>query len=123
MGDEEITLPLSRYEAIVEAALDGDLDEVRRLDELARREAGVVRYVLWVRWVQLEGRAHRRPDVVNWPPERRIKLTRSVPFEKQDVLDALDARKANPIAVHVTSDPDGELGWFELDAFDFTTMQ
>lgn len=48
-------------------------------------------------------------------------MTRAI--ERLDVEDLLNARAVNPVAVHVTSDPDGEIGWYELDAFDFARMQ
>lgn len=114
---QKIELEATEYNRLIDAALAGDRELVERIDRSIRRRTGLRRYTLWVRWVSLRGRNVPPPDVTDWPEElkRRIVMDRAI--SRDDVEALIRSLDTNPIAVHVTNDPEGEIGWSELEHF------
>lgn len=82
---------------------------------------GVTEYVVRIRWLD-RAHPHPRPTVdppAAWPPELTDRLVQTSPIRKEDI-EALVARKsAQPIAIHVTRDPAGVVGWMDISAWGF----
>jgi hypothetical protein len=120
-----LTLTTDQYTALVALARVGA--QSQNGDQLAleaflvqiERNNGVTRYLLWVRWQELD---EPLPATVsfptNWPPNlsKSIQLLNR-PVAKVDVEAVLTQYARNPTNVMVTPDPNALLGWSTLDQY------
>ena len=114
-----IVINVSKYDALVAAALEGDLESVRRLDIDIRNEAGAEQFRVWVRWIDIGGAPKPSHSPVEWPFTQKGEIVLDRAIEKDDVLSYLDNRSTEVTSVHVTRDPEGVIGWYELESFPF----
>jgi hypothetical protein len=78
---------------------------------------GIREYIVRVRW--LDG-AHPAPrkDIDNpeqWPPELTDRLVQTTPIYRADIQAFVETKSPRPIAIHVTRDPAGVVGWMKLE--------
>jgi hypothetical protein len=125
-----ISLTQEEYEALVELARQGTMDDAgASIPEKARalsaylviieKKNGISRYAVWVQWQEAD--SPLPPGTLfpkKWPPEMReyMALT-SRPIAKTDVIAMLKNRSRNPVNVLVTKDPGATVGWQNLDTF------
>lgn len=120
----DVTLTRSQYESLL-AALDGD----EQIDTAALRAAidsanGIQRFLLRIRWYETGGAASvpfSIQDGGNWPPRQTFTLRQDRAISREDVDDVVRAQATNPVGVQVTPDPNGVVGWEDLDDYDFLT--
>jgi hypothetical protein len=117
-------MPLSiteyQYESLIAMALQANPQQARILRTEVDRTNAIQRHGLLVRWQDLGGAVPPRRELGKpWPPKEQhyIEMTRRI--TRQDVDDVLRAQAINPCIVQVTPDPDGRVGWSELDVYDF----
>lgn len=125
-----ISLSQEQYEALIAYArlgtikADGqtDANRARALNSFLvaiEKVNGVERHAVWIQWQETSAPL---PPGTNfpetWPPEMREYLALVTrPISKSDVLTVLKSKASSPMAVLVTSDPAGLVGWTELDVF------
>jgi|SRR6478735_637540 len=125
-----ISLSQEEYEALVELARHGTMDDkgcviVEKARSLTayltmlEKKSGIVRYAVWVQWQEADSPLPPGTDFPrSWPPEMReyLALT-SRPIAKTDVIAMLKNRARRPVTVLVTKDPGATVGWTDLDLF------
>lgn len=111
-----VTLSDSTYDALLYAALRGDVSEVRRVLQRVADDNATTRYRLHLQWVDADIRVPPR-GVTSWPPVEREVLVLDRPIERADVTDFVSRRTARPVDILVTPDPDGVVGWTTIDHF------
>ncbi len=129
----DFTLTQEQYEALIALSREGtkladgtyDPEKSRQLDsflKLIEKANGVTRSIVWVQWQETDAPL---PPGTNfpekWPPELRKKIelvTR--PVARADVDALLSAHAKSPMAVLVTKDPAGILGYTPVDQFFIT---
>ena len=114
-----ISMEAAWYDALVDAALAGDTDQVRTIDNRIRTQAGIVRFRVWVRWLEVGGSPAPRAHPQNWPVEQTAEIVMDRAVSRDDVIGFLKNKSLDAVEVHVTYDPNGKVGWYELDAFPF----
>lgn len=108
----------AQYDALIEAALAGDLEEVRRIQEIVDRDNEIQRYVLYIRWQDIGGTPPRNIELGRpWPPELTTQIELDRPISKEDVLDLVRSRATNPASIMVTPDRAGIVGWSQVDVY------
>ena len=122
-------LTQEQYESLVFLARKGaaadSADKVLELEEwlrLIEKSNNITRSFVMVQWQEAGSPLPTGTFFpTTWPPELRATIelvTR--PVARDDVDKLLEAKATNPHEVMVTRDPNGIVGWTELDAF-FTT--
>jgi hypothetical protein len=116
----DLTVTRTQYDALINAALAGDTDEVRRIRDLIDKANDIKRYFLYIRWQDVGGTAPRRIELgVGWPEEQTYQLELERPIARTDVDTVLATNAANPVGVQVTPDRNGVVGWTLLDDYTF----
>lgn len=125
-----ISLTQEQYEALVALArqatltADGQVDanKARALDAFLvpiEQASGIMRYAVWIQWQETSAPlppGTNFPEV--WPPSMRSYLALVTrPIAKSDVQAVLTSKATSPMAVLVTKDPAGLVGWQDLDVF------
>lgn len=117
-----VTMTRSQYESLL-AAIDGD----EQVDTAALRAAiddtnDIQRYLLRIRWYETGG-STRVPfsirDGGDWPPQQTFTLRQDRAIAREDVDAVVLTQATNPVDVQVTPDPNGLVGWTDLDDYDF----
>lgn len=125
-----ISLLQEEYEALVELARQGTMDDIgcvvvekaRALTAylvMIEKKNGINRYAIWVQWQEAD--SPLPPGTMfpaKWPPELReyMALT-SRPIAKTDVITLLKNRARKPVNILITRDPGATVGWTELEKF------
>lgn len=125
-----ISLSQEEYEALVELARHGTMDDkgdviVEKARSLTayltmlEKKNGITRYAVWVQWQEADSPLPPGTEFPrSWPPELREYLALiSRPIAKTDVISMLKNRARRPVNVLVTKDPGATVGWTELDLF------
>lgn len=90
------------------------------LKDIEKRN-GITRYFLWIRWQEAGApipAGSTRNFPTTWPPTQQFKLEQvSRPIARTDVEQVVSKRATKAIGVLVTRDPNGQVGWSELDGF------
>lgn len=116
-----LTLTRSQYDALIEAGLDADTEEIYRLRRIIDGDNNITRYILQIRWQDVGGQPPPRIELgKGWPQAQTYKLEMERPIERADVDTVLQQVAVNPVDVQVTADPEANVGWFLLNDYDFT---
>jgi len=116
-----ITIERTQYDALINAALAGDTEGVRRIRDVIDRANDVRRYFLYIRWQDVGGQPPRRIEIgAGWPQDMTFQLELERPITRQDVDSILIANAANPVTVMVTPDRAGQVGWTLLNDYAFS---
>lgn len=108
----------AQYDALIAAALGGNLEEVRRIRDIVDKSNLIRRYVLYIRWQDGGGTPPRNIELGKpWPPELTTLLELDRPIGKDDVMTLVRSRAANPVSVLVTPDRAGVVGWSAIDTY------
>jgi hypothetical protein len=99
-----------------------DAEELRRVDSYHRSietKNGIVRYLLRVRWQELEAPLPPMASFPRvWPPELDLTIEKvAIPIARYDVEQALKQKASKPFNVMVTKDPAGIVGWTKIDDY------
>jgi len=119
--EQHVKLTRAQYEALASLARRGPADPVH-LDEFLRKiekDNNIQRYQLRIRWQEMDTPMPPNVDYPReWPPTQESSLSRiDRPIARMDV-DAEIARLAtNPVGITVTRDPQGLVGWTQLEKF------
>lgn len=115
-----VTLTRAQYDALTNAALSGNTEEVRRLRDLIDKANGITRYRLWIRWQDIGGRPPPRIELgKGWPENQTYFLELERRITRADVNDVLRLNTKNPASVMVTPDPLATVGWTLVNDYDF----
>lgn len=107
-----------QYEALLNLARQQSPEQTQQISDLIDRVNGITRYHLHLRWQDVGGQPPPRIELgKGWPVETTIHLVQDRPFASSDVDEFFENNTINPVTIHVTKDPNGELGWYELNAF------
>jgi hypothetical protein len=111
------------YEALLNWARVGALESDQEAAFLTLRKRvdaahGIQRYTLVIRWEQLPQKP--APGILPTPQGEVIVLEQIRPPTPEDVMQALSGKQFHPSLVHVTRDPSGEVGWYDLEHFPWT---
>lgn len=118
----DLTITRNQYDALIAAALDKNTSEVLRLRSIIDKQNDIKRYFLNVRWQDVGGEPPPRVSFsAGWPPMSTYKIELERKIVRSDVEDVLRTQAANPQLVLVTPDPNAEVGWTEIDEYDFAT--
>lgn len=80
----------------------------------------IERFGLQIRWQDLGGQVPRRIDLGKpWPPKMTFYLEMQRRITREDVDAVLRTQAISPAVVQVTPDPEGRVGWSELDVYNF----
>ncbi len=119
-----ISMTNDQYSALLDFAFQRRTNSAE-LTELQRRiddANGVVRFFLYVRWMERGGSPPSRIEIGRgWPPTQQFKLRLDRPITPEDVQRVLDTQARSPAYVTVTKDEAGIVGWTELEQWDFNT--
>jgi len=117
-----ITITRAQYDALLALASASDPSAAYQLQKAIDATNSITRYILNIRWQEMGGTPPPRINLstTGWPPTQTYRLELERPIERADVDVALKQAATNPVDVHVTSDPAGKVGWYELDAYSFT---
>ncbi len=116
-----ITMTRAQYDALLAAALVAD-PTVKTLGKTIDKANGITRYILQIRWQDMGGTPLRRIELGKpWPEELTYKLELERPIARADVNTVLATQASNPVEVWVTPDPDGLVGWTEIDSYSFSS--
>jgi hypothetical protein len=120
-----LTLTITQYTALVALARVGAV--MQNADQTAleqflvsiEKANGVTRYLLWVRWQELD---EPLPSNVSFPTTWPSNLSQMIqiinrPVALTDVQAVLTSKAKNPTNVMVTPDPNAALGWSTLNQF------
>jgi hypothetical protein len=117
-----ISMSRDQYEALLDYA-NGRRTDAEGLADLQRAidaANSVRRYSLYIRWMERGGSAPSRISIAaGWPPTQQFLLVLDRPIERADVDEVLNTQATSPVYVTVTSDVRGEVGWTEIDEWDF----
>lgn len=119
-----ISMSRDQYEALLDYANDRrtDTEGLTELQRVIDAENTVRRYHLNIRWMERGGGRPSRISIgEGWPPTQTFLLKMDRPIERSDVDTILDTRASAPADVTVTGDARGQVGWTELDLWDFNT--
>lgn len=95
---------------------DRRLNEVRDLIREIEAANGTKTYSVVVRWLDAKNPYPRVVDnPAMWPPELKAALTSQSPIHRDDIEAFVFAKTPRPIAIYVTRDPAGEVGWMKLE--------
>lgn len=112
----ELTRP--QYDALMNAALAGDVAEVQRLRDIIDKANAVKRYYLSIRWQDVGGRPPPRIRLSEgWPRDQTYLLELDRPIARADVDSILEQQASNPVTVMVTPDRNGVVGWSLLEDY------
>jgi len=122
MGDPMITLEDSEYEALLwwarlgaeELEQDTTYGEMRKKIDLRNK---IRRYTLLIRLESLPQTPMPSSKGTITIAGETIVLEQTRPFTREDVVQALHNRTYAPQSVFVTRDPEGIVGWYQLDSF------
>lgn len=117
-----ISMSSDQYEALLAFARGTrtDTDELRDLRRRIDDANGVRRYFLYIRWMERGGGQPSRIELgAGWPPTQEFPLHMDRPIVRQDVDAVLSTQATTPVYVTVTDDEAGNVGWTELDVWDF----
>lgn len=115
-----VTMSRSQYEALRTATLENDQASAANLLKKIDKANGLMRYTYVIRWLEASAGVPRKVDIwKGWPPEQQISVTVDQPLSKVDVENMVRNKGVNPVGIQVTADPEGVVGWYELDAFPF----
>lgn len=120
-----ISMNNDQYEALLDFAYGrrSATDEAEALRDLQRRidtTNSVRRYFLYIRWMETGGSPPSRIEIGRgWPPSQQYKLFMDRPITPEDVTAALNKQAKTPVYVTVTDDEDGNVGWTEIEQWDF----
>lgn len=118
----DVTLTRSQYESLL-AALDGDTQvDATTLRRVIDSANNIQRFFLKIRWFETGG-ATSQPFSIqnggNWPLTQSFTLRQDRAIAREDVDDVVRTQATNPVDVQVTTDPDGVVGWTDVDDYDF----
>ena len=116
----DMTLTQDEYTALVTLARRGADDPVILEQALLRpieRRNGIIRYYLMVQWQDAAGVVPIGTEFPgNWPANLRAAIEQvDTPINRQQVEQMVALRANKPVSILVTSDPNGQVGWSELD--------
>lgn len=126
MAEKIIEMSIDKYEALLTWARVGAEQSNQGLEFRALRNRiddihGIDRYTLVIRWQRLTawgaippGQLH---DAVPTPKGETRVLELLRPPTRADVLAALEGEIFHEALIWVTADPQGQLGWYELELF------
>lgn len=115
-----ITMTRYQYEALLALAVQTSRSETVQLRAAIDAANEIGRFTLWVRWQDVTGAVPNTTNqFTNWPPEQQALLEMDRPIARHDVEDVLRDRAVNPTTVLVTVDPEGIVGWTQIDAHNF----
>jgi hypothetical protein len=130
MAERTFTLTQSQYEALVEFARRGvvnddgetNLEQARNLDEFLRSlevSNDIVRSGVWIQWQELgQPLANDTSFPDKWPPEMRHWLEIiGRPVSRADVDVTVENQATNAHNVLVTKDPAARVGWTPVDDY------
>jgi len=117
-----ISINRDQYEALLDYAFGRrtDRDGLVALQKSIDSSNGVRRFFLLIRWMERGGKAPSRIDIgLGWPPTQTFTLQLDRPITRSDVDDVLRTQAKDAVYPTVTNDELGEVGWTELDQWDF----
>jgi hypothetical protein len=115
-----ISMSRANYETLLTAALAGNAAAANEVSTVVDRENSIRRYVLHVRWINVGGQGPSRVELGRgWPPESTYVIRAESPISRLQVDEVLAQNATNPISVMVTRDPNGVVGWTEVDVYVF----
>lgn len=117
-----ISMTSDQYEALLDYANGRrtDSDALRLLQQQIDDANGVRRYFLYLRWMERGGSAPSRIEIGRgWPPTQEYKIRLDRPIVRSDVDAVLTEQARAPVYPTVTDDEAGNVGWTELDLWDF----
>lgn len=111
----------ANYETLLTAATASNAAAAAEVAAVVDRENGVRRYLLHIRWINVGGQIPSRVELgLVWPATSTYTLRKEdTPISRLEVDEVLAANATNPVSVMVTKDPNGEVGWTELDVYSF----
>lgn len=116
----DVTLSRQQYEAMLSAARDNNQDLVDELQVAIDKNNEITRYVLNVRWQDVDGRVPTPVEIgKGWPAEQSYTIELERPIAREDVDTVLTTQATNPVNVQVTRDPQSSVGWTLIDDYDF----
>lgn len=117
-----ISISRDQYEALLDFAFGRRTarDELVDLQKSIDTANAVKRFILLIRWMERGGKAPSRIEIgKGWPPTQTFTLQLDRPITRSDVDDVLRTQAKNAVYPTVTNDELGEVGWTELDSWDF----
>lgn len=115
-----ITMTRQQYEALYQLARAQNSREANALRQDIDDANDITRFFLWIRWQDVTGSIPTHLNsFMNWPPEQQFLLELDRTPARVDVDAVLRDQAVNPAAVFVTADPQGVVGWTELDSYSF----
>lgn len=115
-----ITMSSLEYEALLNwaqagAEMDDELTIYRAMRSKVDLDNNISRYTLIIRWEPIP-QAYR-PGLPTTPKgeTKKLELTRKPTLD--DVKDTLEGESWDPRLVWVTADPNGAVGWYDLDKY------
>ena len=114
----DVTVSEADWAAVVGAVFKEDTDELNVLFDRVDKANSLTRYYLYAKW--MDGAAKRPgPDdeFEDWPPWVSEWFVQYEAFTRAFVEDYVATRTDNAIYTLVTDDPEGEVGWYELEDF------
>ena len=106
------------WEAIVVAILTGQLDGISTILDKVDKNNGLIRYYLYVKWLDLTApKVVNGQTVVDWPPERTASFISYSPFTRNYVEEFVKGQTTHYAYIQCTDDPAGKAGWKEIDEF------
>ncbi len=115
-----ITMTSLEYEALLNwakigAEQNGETNTYEAMRSRVDLDNAITRYVLIIKWEPIP--QVYRPGLPTVPKgeTKRIELTRKPTLD--DVKDVLAGESWDPRLVWVTSDPNGEVGYYDLDQY------
>jgi hypothetical protein len=106
------------WEALVGAILKEETDDLNVLLTRVDEENSLTRYYLYIKW-QDAGAKRPAPgdEITDWPPWRFAWFISYTQFTEEFVTDYVDGQTDHALAILVTDDPSGEVGWFTVEDF------
>lgn len=115
-----LTITRNQYDALLSAALAHNDDQILELKKLIDKANGITRYILNISWQDIGGQPPARISLgQGWPGSTAFKLELERKISRADVDSVLRTQAANPQIVLVTPDPNGLVGWTEIEEYDF----
>lgn len=115
-----IFMTRAQYDALLSAAQIGNLAAATILQRDIDKANSITRYILNVRWQDIGGQPPPRIELgKGWPVEMTYKIVMERPISRADVDIVLQTNTSNPVSVMVTPDPNGIVGWHNLEDYSF----
>lgn len=115
-----ISMTRQQYEALYRLAREHNSSEANALRQDIDDDNGIARFFLWIRWQDVTGAIPTHLNsFMNWPPEQQFLLELDRTPERNDVDAVLRDQAVNPAVVFVTPDPQGVVGWTEIENYSF----